>query len=149
VLESSAIDGDDDDSWTTLCELPCERHVDPDRIYRIGASGRRATQPFKVPEGGTSVVNATLGSKPLRIVGIVVTPAGGAAALGALTIARGGLGEQCLPSDHHCSSGQTGMYVLAGVGVAVALVGVVMLLRSSTTLSIDRASTALTDGVRF
>jgi hypothetical protein len=70
-------------SWSNVCELPCERRLDPDGVYRVWSSFRGVTPYFRVTNTERAQVRATFATPlfkilavPLAISGITLTAVG-------------------------------------------------------------------------
>ena len=68
--------------WQDVCLAPCNMHVHPAGSYRIGGGTIRASETFNMPrQSGPVLIEAEVGSKVKRGVGIGLTIGGGVSAL--------------------------------------------------------------------
>jgi hypothetical protein len=107
--------------WQHACVAPCQMRLDPNYSYRVSGDGLVPTSSFTIPREGDHVrVDATMGSSPARVGGMLLT--GG----GLLALAAGGaamIATPILESEDVGSKGfRTG--VLAG-GIGALSVGAI------------------------
>lgn len=132
-LEARPVPGPatEDDSWRFICDVPCRRTLDPSFEYRISGLSAVDSRPFHLPEGQTHVrVNADVGSIPVRVGGLVLTPVGGVAlGLGLLTT---------LAASVLDNAEGTNLGVAVSAGGAVALgAGIAMIVGSRTKVTVN------------
>jgi hypothetical protein len=121
--------------WRPLCVAPCAIPILAGYEFRAVAPGKVASTPFMVGWGSTNAY-ATMGSRPARTTGIVLTAVGGAVGGIGLTMAllmsskSGELGNGS-PEDIAVALGA------GGLGAAAFAIGLVLMgnNRSSVTLS--------------
>jgi hypothetical protein len=121
--------------WRPLCASPCAAPALAGYEFRATAPGKVASVPFAVGWPGPTSVQVSMGSKPARTTGIVLTSVGGAVGGIGLTFAA-------LMAEGSSELGQSrddAVLALAvgTLGAGVFVTGLYLMLsnRTSTTLS--------------
>lgn len=122
-----------DDDWQFVCQLPCQRKLDPSLEYQISGLSAVDSNPFRLPTSRSQVrVDADVGSMPARVTGIVLMPVGG------VGIAFG-LGGALLSSMFGNEDGLRLSAAIGGGGALVLATGVVLVASNATKVKIDPA----------
>ena len=128
------------DKWVDVCQAPCESLLDPAGTYHVDGPGMSTSRTFSVPVG-SSLIKAHPGSFGLRVGGILTTSVGGVISMfGLIAYATSGLcytQEKCDKSQ--VDSARASGLLTVGLGLALAVVGVVMIAKGRTTVSTDVA----------
>jgi hypothetical protein len=122
--------------WQDVCLTPCNVPVNPAGVYRVGGGTIRGSETFAMPRpSGPVLIDAQVGSKVKRGVGIGLTIGGGvAAAAGAIYLAAAAGAS----NDDFTNTKDA----LTAVGVVYLVIGAVLLAvgiplsTSSTTVTV-------------
>jgi len=121
----------EDDLWTFVCGLPCRRPLDPSFAYQISGQTAVDSRPFRLPEGYARVrVNADVGSMPVRVGGLMLTP------LGAVAVGAGLLGALAASGRDDAVGTNIGVAISAS-GAVVLGAGIAMIVGSRTKVTVD------------
>jgi hypothetical protein len=118
--------------WITVCDVPCDRPLDPSFDYRVAGRGLRATAKFRVPPQGQLLLRADM--KPIRniVLGATFASVGGVLLVSGLIEAAVGIFERANASAEQDPSiaqrDRDAASVLSVVGVVSAIAGVAMLI---------------------
>ena len=107
--------------WQDVCLAPCNMHVHPAGAYRVGGGTIRASETFTMPrQSGPVLIEAQVGSKVKRGVGIGLTIGGAVSAIA---------GGFYLVAASGTSNGEyyNGKDALQGLGIVYLVVGAVLL----------------------
>lgn len=106
--------------WQDICVAPCNVQVHPAGSYRIGGGSIRASETFTMPrQSGPVLIEAEIGSKVKRGVGVGLTIGGAVSAL------AGGI---YLVAASSTSDGFTNnKQALQGIGIIYLVVGAVLM----------------------
>jgi hypothetical protein len=123
---------------TTLCTAPCRAPVSPQLSYQVWGSSMVKSAPFQVPPG-TKRLTIDPGSTSTRDTGFIVGYVGLSIVIpGLMTLGTGAL----VASFSKGSDLATGLYLtggaMTGLGLVVTLIGVALVLTTSTSVTTDR-----------
>jgi hypothetical protein len=134
-----------DARWTPACAAPCDKSLPIDNDYRITGPGIRTSKTFRlsVRAGEKVSIAVNAGSKGGFIGGIVLLGIGGAGVIIGLTVALVGAAESATESynpvtgnftqNNNGSGTETAGWIIALVGAAAAVVGVVLMVNNGKT----------------
>jgi hypothetical protein len=123
------------EQWEPVCVAPCELHLDPNGIYRVGGGDVGPSSPFVLPRGIDPLrLHIHAGSSFLHDGGIVLTVLGVAAIVGGVLT----VGVSTAESDP--AAALRGGVAFFGPGLASVLIG--------TTLWLMNGSSVVTDDGR-
>jgi len=125
-----------DGNWTTVCTGSCDTLLPLGPAYRIDGDGMRTSSAFNLDAaaGGHVTLAVCPGRTGRFALGIVLEPAGFAALVGGLfwawtSLATGGGSEANEPPPPSPTPG----YVVAGLGAAAIIGGIVLIVHDATT----------------
>ena len=124
--------------WQDVCLAPCNIPVNPAGAYRIGGGTIRASETFAMPRpSGQVLIDAQVGSKVKRGVGIGLTIGGGVAALVVAIYFAAGSSA----SSNGDEFGTSGQEILQGFGILYLVVGAVLM---AVGIPLSTSSTSVT-----
>jgi hypothetical protein len=144
LLQTGKYESDDDELWRPACQLPCNRELDANLHYRIGGPGVKKSDPFQLNSEDMDL-HVRTGSKASRVVGIVLTPIGGAlVTAGTMLWFLSDFSIEGKPSES--KKKETRFYaVTTWIAGATALVtGIVLIATSGTSISKQKPATRTT-----
>ncbi len=131
----------DIDVYSDVCGVPCTVRVDPAARYRIGGEGLIPTDGFSLRSGQDNRIEAVLATKAKRTTGKVLTYLGiPITVLGALFLTLGAISSDQAPCDGCVRMKSTFLLwggIVAGVGVPVLTIGIVLWATATSSASID------------
>jgi len=122
--------------WQDVCLTPCNVPVSPAGVYRVGGGTIRASESFNMPRpSGQVLIDAQVGSKVKRGVGVGLTIGGGiaAAAGGVYLLAAAGSNNDGFTNTKDALTAFGILYLV--VGVVLLAVGI-PLSTSSTSITV-------------
>jgi hypothetical protein len=124
--------------WQDVCLAPCNVPVNPAGSYRVGGGTIRGSEPFNMPRpSGQVLIDAQVGSKVKRGVGIGLTIGGGVSALvGALYLVAAS-SATTTSNDF----GTTSEEAFQAVGIVYLVVGAVLM---AVGIPLSASSTSVT-----
>ena len=124
------------EQWEPICVAPCELHLDPNGVYRVGGGEVGPSSPFVLPRGRTDPLRLHIraGSSFLHDGGIVLT------VLGAAAIVGGVLSVGLSTAESDPAAALRGGVAFFVPGLASVLIG--------TTLWLMNGSSVVTDDGR-
>jgi hypothetical protein len=123
----------DKKSWVTVCQAPCRAAITPNATLRVGGPGVHASQPFVVPPG-MNRITADAGSRSGWVTGIALLAVGASV---------GGLGLTVVALDYSSNrtiNGEGATIVLSVSGLAMAAVGLGLMLSNPTDVIVTSSS---------
>lgn len=114
-------------NWVDVCPAPCGIAVDPNGTYRVAGGTLRATDPFRMPRpSGPVLVDAKMGSKVKRWVGIGLTAVGGLNLLagGLYLLAAQNASNTTIGTNDVSNKDVLTVYGIAGLITGAVLVGI-------------------------
>jgi hypothetical protein len=132
----------------TLCKAPCRAPISLQSSYQVWGPSMVKSSPFQVPPG-TKLLAIDPGASSTRDAGFIVGYIGISLVVpGLLTLGTGAL----LSSISKGSDLATGFFLtgggLTGVGVITTLVGLALVLTTSTSVTTDRGETLARNTMR-
>ena len=107
--------------WQDVCLAPCNMHVHPAGSYRVGGGSIRASETFTMPrQSGPVLIEAEVGSKVKRGIGIGLTIGGAVSALagGIYLLAANSASDSNFSNTRDAAQ---------GIGIVYLVVGAVLL----------------------
>jgi len=112
-------------NWQDVCLAPCNVPVNPAGAYRVGGGTIRASETFTMPRAsGPVLIDAQVGSKVKRGVGIGLTIGGGVAAIAGALYLVAASSTTTTSNDEFATDGKE---VLQGLGIVYLVVGAVLM----------------------
>jgi hypothetical protein len=138
----------DYDSWTTVCNAPCDKQVSTIYRYRIVGTGLKTSSDFSLlgSHGDQATLEVHGGSEGLFYVGALAIPIGGVSAvLGFAFYLLGSVGGGAC-TDASCQAGShrevlVGSTML-GLGALAVLSGIVLVAHNAHARVLQRISTS-------
>ena len=146
-LEEFAASGD----WVSLCRTPCEGWVTQGQALRVGGPKVQPSDPFQVPLGREQLrVDADAKARSKRIWGVVTAVGGGGLFLVGSSFLTVGAASNATVQDSNGMTRpltdserrnfRTAGGVMMGLGAAVGITGLVLLLNSQTEVQVAKRS---------
>jgi hypothetical protein len=145
ALQRLAANGD----WTNVCLTPCQGTVPARGLYRVGGSGIRSSEPFRLPKGQHVHIRADTATRGSAVLGGIMAVGGSTIAFIGLNVLIIGLAADSTYendgtpfTDSERSSLSTVGGVMLGVGAVAGIVGLVMIVNNRTEVRVEPSSSA-------
>jgi hypothetical protein len=115
--------------WEPVCVAPCQLHLDPNAVYRVGGGGVAPSSAFTLPRGSDSLrLHVHAGSSLLHDGGIVLTVAGAVSVIAGVAV----VGASTVETDPRAAL-QAGVAFFVP-GLAAVLAGAVLWLTNGSSV---------------
>ncbi len=135
-------------AFVPMCHAPCDRVLPLDATYRIAGAGLRTSANFQLmgSEGKPIIIDVNPGHKGAFVGGIVMTAIGPVVALAGLMVYGVAAALQSTKLSSDSSGGKTVGGVMMLSGLALAAVGIPLLITNSSTKVTQQLGVPAKDG---